>query len=164
MFYLSINLYKSKWFNFSVKIYERWIKCQQTKLFIYKRFTILVLTIFSWELRLLFITEKCYSKNKKFIFPPKYMSYGKLKKKICSFQRDLQICWWPFSHKSYIVWFFNQKSLYKNKWFNFLVKIYERWVKCWETKLFIYKRFTTLGLTILSWELRLFIFYWKTLF
>ena len=41
------------------------------------------------------------------------------------FEEDLQICYWLFSHRSYIFSFIRQESFYENQKFNFPAKIHE---------------------------------------
>ena len=69
-----------------------------------------------------FISFLLFSKNvfmnlKNSIFPPEYMRYRKsVKKKNCLFQKDLQIFYWPFFHRTYIFCLF-MKNVIENKTF-----------------------------------------------
>ena len=64
------------------------------------------------------------SENKKFYFAPNPCEIRKiLRNKHCSFQKDLQIRFELFFHKSCIFSFLHQKRFYDNEKFNFLAKI-----------------------------------------
>ena len=72
-------------FNFLAEIYEIRKKSYETKLFISKRSTTLALNIFSYELYLLFINEKCYYKS--FWFPKKLYDMQKTSNYKCRIEK-----------------------------------------------------------------------------
>ena len=92
--------------------------------------------------------KNVFMKMKNSIYLTKYTRYGKnFNEKNSLFQRDLQICYWSFSHRKYVFCLI-MKNVIKNKKFWFFKKLNEIRKKMLRTKLFISKRYTNLLQTI----------------
>ena len=164
-FHRSKRFSENKKFKFPAKIYEKLKKCQESKLFILKRSTNLILTIFFIEIIFfpLFVKND-FMKIKNSIFPPNYMRYGKhVQKKKFFFPGKSTNLPYYISLQELYLFFIHQKRVYENKKFNFSPKIYEMTITCQGTKFFTSKRSSNLIFTIFLQKLYFFFYSSKTI-